>query len=101
VAQVLGLQLSYAEQDEPRGLADAFIVGRPFVQQESVCLVLGDNFFSGSNFRDLLQMARAENRGATVFGYPVGDPRRFGVVEFDDHGNVFSLEEKPREPRSH
>lgn len=97
----LGIKLSYAVQSEPRGLADAFIVGREFIGDDSVCLVLGDNVFYGSNFRHLLKKAREENSGATVFGYPVKDPERFGVVEFDDNNRVVSLEEKPVLPKSH
>jgi len=97
----LGIQLSYAVQDQPRGLADAFIVGREFVGDDSVCLILGDNLFYGSNFRGLLKKAKQENTGATVFGYPVKDPERFGVVEFDDNNQVLSLEEKPAKPKSH
>ena len=97
----LGIQLSYAVQNEPRGLADAFIVGREFIGKDSVCLVLGDNVFYGSNFRNLLSKAQEENNGATVFGYPVKDPERFGVVEFDAQNRVVSLEEKPAKPKSH
>jgi len=97
----LGIELSYAVQEEPRGLADAFIVGRDFIGQDSVCLVLGDNVFYGSNFRNLLSKAQEENNGATVFGYPVKDPERFGVVEFDAQNRVVSLEEKPAKPKSH
>jgi len=97
----LGIELSYAVQEEPRGLADAFIVGREFVGHDSVCLVLGDNVFYGSNFRHLLNKAQENNSGATVFGYPVRDPERFGIVEFDDRNRVVSLEEKPAKPKSH
>jgi glucose-1-phosphate thymidylyltransferase len=97
----LGIKLNYAVQHEPRGLADAFIVGRKFIGDDSVCLVLGDNVFYGSNFRHLLKKAQDENTGATVFGYPVKDPERFGVVEFDDDNRVVSLEEKPVKPKSH
>lgn len=97
----LGIELTYAVQNQPRGLADAFIVGRDFIGDDSVCLVLGDNVFYGSNFRHLLKKAQEENTGATVFGYPVRDPERFGVVEFDDQNRVLSLEEKPSKPRSH
>ena len=97
----LGIRLNYAVQDQPRGLADAFIVGRTFVGNDSVCLVLGDNVFYGSNFRTLLKTAQQENSGATVFGYPVKDPHRFGVVEFGQNNRVLSLEEKPAKPRSH
>jgi glucose-1-phosphate thymidylyltransferase len=97
----LGINLSYAVQHQPRGLADAFIVGREFVGNDPVCLVLGDNVFYGSNFRHLLKKVQDENTGATVFGYPVKDPERFGVVEFDDNNRVVSLEEKPAKPKSH
>lgn len=97
----LGLKLNYAVQEKPRGLADAFIVGRKFIGTDDVCLVLGDNVFYGSNFRNLLQKAQKENTGATVFGYPVKDPERFGVVEFDDNNRAISLEEKPAKPKSH
>jgi glucose-1-phosphate thymidylyltransferase len=97
----LGINLNYAVQHRPRGLADAFIVGREFVGDDSVCLVLGDNVFYGSNFRHLLKKAQEENAGATVFGYPVKDPERFGVVEFDENNRVVSLEEKPAKPKSH
>lgn len=96
----LGMELSYAVQEQPRGLADAFLVGREFIGDDSVCLVLGDNVFYGSFFRHLLQQARENNRGATVFGYPVKDPTRFGIVEFDDDNRVLSLEEKPTKPKS-
>ena len=97
----LGISLSYAVQDKPRGLADAFIIGRSFVGNDSVCLVLGDNVFYGSYFRDLMRDAIEGNKGATVFGYPVKDPERFGVVEFDGNQKVLSLEEKPSKPKSH
>lgn len=97
----LGIELSYAVQEKPRGLADAFIVGRQFIGDDSVCLVLGDNVFYGSNFRHLLKNAQEKNAGATVFGYPVKDPERFGVVEFDEQNRVLSLEEKPAKPKSH
>ena len=97
----LGITLTYAVQNQPRGLADAFIIGRDFIGKDSVCLVLGDNVFYGSNFRNLLSKAQEENNGATVFGYPVRDPERFGVVEFDAQNRVVSLEEKPAKPKSH
>ena len=97
----LGIQLQYAVQDHPRGLADAFIVGRDFVGDDDVCLILGDNVFHGSNFRRLLGSAIERNQGATVFGYPVKDPERFGIVSYDEAGNVLSLEEKPAKPKSH
>jgi glucose-1-phosphate thymidylyltransferase len=96
----LGIELSYAIQEYPRGLAEAFIIGKEFIGDDSVCLVLGDNIFYGNNFRDLLRQACNDNDGATVFGYTVKDPQRFGVVEFDDSYRVVSLEEKPLNPKS-
>ncbi len=95
-----GLSLTYAVQDHPRGLADAFIVGREFVGDERVALVLGDNLFFGHGLPQLLAGAAAKERGATVFGYPVQDPERYGVVEMDKAGRVLSLEEKPTVPKS-
>ncbi len=96
----LGMQLRYAVQDQPRGLADAFIVGRDFVGNDSVCLVLGDNIFYGHGFIHLLERAVAQASGATVFGYHVHDPERYGVVDFDADGRVLSIEEKPANPKS-
>ncbi len=95
-----GLKLSYAVQDTPRGLADAFIVGRDFIGDERVALVLGDNLFFGHGLPELLQDAVQRERGATVFGYPVQDPERYGVVEMGADGRVISLEEKPAKPKS-
>jgi glucose-1-phosphate thymidylyltransferase len=95
-----GIGLSYAVQDDPRGLADAFIVGRTFVGRERVALVLGDNIFYGSGFPHLLARAAAREHGATVFGYVVSDPGRYGVVELDAQGKAISIEEKPVKPRS-
>jgi glucose-1-phosphate thymidylyltransferase len=95
-----GIALSYAVQEHPRGLADAFIVGRDFVGSERVALVLGDNIFYGSGFPHLLARAAARERGATVFGYVVSDPERYGVVELDAQGKAISIEEKPAQPRS-
>jgi glucose-1-phosphate thymidylyltransferase len=95
-----GLSLSYAVQDRPRGLADAFIVGRDFVGTERTALVLGDNLFFGHGLTDQLREAATRDRGATVFAYQVRDPERYGVVQFDDAGNAISLEEKPKAPRS-
>ena len=98
-----GIQLEYAEQPHPDGLAQAFIIGEKFIGEDSVCLVLGDNIFYGQGFRPMLEQAlkRAENQGiATVFGYYVNDPERYGVAEFDKDGNVLSLEEKPKKPKS-
>ena len=96
----LGLDISYAIQDSPRGLADAFIVGAEFIGDERVCLVLGDNIFYGYSFTERLQRAAAREKGATIFGYHVANPSEFGVVEFDGEGNVLSIEEKPKEPKS-
>ena len=98
-----GVQFEYAEQPSPDGLAQAFIIGEDFVGDDSVCLVLGDNIFYGEGFtpRLLSSVSTAENEDkATVFGYYVNDPQRYGVAEFDSHGNVISLEEKPRKPKS-
>ncbi len=96
----LGINISYKVQESPRGLADAFILGEDFIGDDSVCLVLGDNVFYGQNFTKTLQNALANNKGATIFGYPVNDPRAFGVVEFDEKRNVVSIEEKPKHPKS-
>jgi glucose-1-phosphate thymidylyltransferase len=99
----LGLSFSYAEQPSPDGLAQAFIIGKEFIGEDSVCLVLGDNIFYGHGFEDLVKQARKnveENHKATVFGYYVNDPERYGVAEFDDKGNVLSIEEKPQVPKS-
>ena len=95
-----GLQLSYAVQPRPEGLAQAFIVGRDFVGSDPSCLILGDNIFHGHDLSDSLQRAAANDRCATVFAYPVHDPERYGVVEFDAKGNAISIEEKPRAPKS-
>lgn len=99
----LGMRFEYAEQAQPNGLAEAFIIGRDFVGDDSVCLVLGDNIFHGAGFSEILQNAarRIENEGrATVFGYRVDNPQRYGVVEFDAQGDALSIEEKPQNPRS-
>ena len=96
----IGVRISYKVQDQPRGLADAFLLGEEFIGTDSVCLILGDNVFYGQNMTQLLRKTMAELSGATIFGYPVKDPRSFGVVEFDDDFNVISLEEKPAHPRS-
>jgi len=96
----LGVNISYKVQSAPRGLADAFILGEEFIGNDSVCLVLGDNVFYGQNFTKTLQNAMQNNKGATIFGYPVNDPRAFGVVEFDSDRNVVSIEEKPKNPKS-
>ncbi len=96
----LGLSFSYAVQDAPRGLADAFRVGREFIGSDSVCLVLGDNIFYGHGLPEMLREAAAREEGATVFGYYVSDPERYGVVEFDGERRAVSIEEKPAKPRS-
>lgn len=99
----LGLNFSYREQAHPNGLAEAFIIGRDFIGKDPVCLVLGDNIFFGHGLTELLQKAVKEVAsagGATVFGYYVKDPERYGIVEFDNSGNVLSIEEKPRQPKS-
>jgi glucose-1-phosphate thymidylyltransferase len=96
----LGLHLSYAVQDKPRGLADAFRVGADFIGSDRVCLVLGDNIFYGHGLADLLREAAGRESGATVFGYYVNDPERYGVIEFNRHMKVISIEEKPAKPKS-
>ena len=98
--QRMGISLTYKVQDSPRGLADAFILGEEFIGNDSVCLVLGDNVFYGRSFTRTLKDAIDNNKGATIFGYPVSDPRAFGVVEFDKDNNVVSIEEKPLNPKS-
>jgi glucose-1-phosphate thymidylyltransferase len=95
-----GLRFSYAEQQEPRGLPDAFLVGRDFVRQEPVCLILGDNIFYGHGLPDQLRAAAKLAEGALIFAYPVRNPQRYGVVEIDAEGGILSIEEKPSEPRS-
>lgn len=96
----IGVQLCYAVQDAPRGLADAFILGADFIGGDSVCLILGDNVFYGQEMTRLLRQAMAHTTGATIFGYPVKDPRAFGVVAFDERNRVTSIEEKPEHPKS-
>jgi glucose-1-phosphate thymidylyltransferase len=96
-----GINLSYATQPNPDGLAQAFIIGEEFIGNNSVCLVLGDNIFYGQGFTPKLKQAAARTEGATVFGYQVKDPERFGVVEFDDNKRAISIEEKPEHPKSH
>lgn len=96
----LGMNISYAEQETPRGLAEAFIIGESFIGSDSVCLVLGDNLFYGQNLTEILRKAVAELDGATVFGYPVKNPENFGICVFDHEGNVTAIEEKPAVPKS-
>src|SRR5688500_6287714 len=95
-----GLKFEYAEQAEPRGLADAFLVGREFIGDNPVCLILGDNIFYGEGMMSLLQDCASLKQGAIIFGYKVTDPERYGVVAFDDQYNVLSIEEKPVQPKS-
>lgn len=97
----LGVRFSYKEQKEPKGLAEAFIIGEEFIGKDSVCLVLGDNIFYGQSLSEKLRKATKNKNGATIFGVNVKDPRSFGVVEFDDNFNVLSIEEKPVNPKSH
>ncbi len=96
----IGMSFSYAVQENPRGLADAFIVGEKFIGGDNVAMILGDNMFYGQGFSAMLKRASERNNGATIFGYPVKDPRAYGVVDFDDNGNVLSIEEKPDKPKS-
>lgn len=96
----LGMNIEYAVQDKPRGLADAFIIGEKFIGDDSVCLVLGDNIFYGYGFSERLYKAGSRECGATIFGYHVSNPKEFGVVEYDKDWNVLSIEEKPSEPKS-
>ncbi len=96
----LGLSMSYAVQEYPRGLADAFIIGADFIGDDSVALVLGDNIFYGQSFSKILNEVAKRESGATIFGYYVRDPREYGVVEFDENGKALSIEEKPENPKS-
>ena len=95
-----GVRFQYAEQPSPDGLAQAFLIGEEFIGRDPVCLILGDNIFHGQHFSEMLLRAAAEPSGASVFGYWVSDPERFGVVEFDPAGKVLSIEEKPKQPKS-
>ena len=97
---VYGIKLTYAEQPSPDGLAQAFIIGEEFIGEDPCCLILGDNIFYGQHFSDNLRSASSQQNGATVFGYHVSDPERFGVVEFDKTGRALSIEEKPLKPKS-
>ena len=96
----LGLRMSYAVQETPKGLADAFIIGEKFIGNDNVALILGDNIFYGQSFSKVLQRVAAMEKGATIFGYYVRDPRAYGVVEFDENGMAVSIEEKPEHPKS-
>ncbi len=96
----LGLKMEYAVQEEPRGLADAFIIGADFIGGDRVALILGDNIFYGQSFSSVLKEAAARENGATIFGYYVRNPREYGVVEFDENGVALSIEEKPENPKS-
>ena len=96
----LGMKFSYAVQEQPRGLADAFIIGADFIGKDNVALVLGDNIFYGQSFSRVLREVAARESGATIFGYYVRDPREYGVVEFDKTGKALSIEEKPQNPKS-
>lgn len=96
----LGMSFTYAVQTEPRGLADAFIIGKDFIGTDSAALVLGDNIFYGQSFSKVLKNAASREKGATIFGYYVRDPREYGVVEFDENGKAVSIEEKPENPKS-
>ncbi|QNW94744.1 glucose-1-phosphate thymidylyltransferase RfbA [Acinetobacter seifertii] len=97
----IGLKLSYKIQPSPDGLAQAFILGEEFIGEDNVCLILGDNIFYGQHFSEQLMRAASQPKGATVFGYYVNDPERFGVVDFDENGKALSIEEKPEHPKSH
>ena len=96
----VGLSLQYAVQEQPNGLAEAFIIGEKFIGSDHVALVLGDNIFYARGFSDILKRAVSHEEGATIFGYRVTNPQAFGIVEFDKDGNVLSIEEKPKEPKS-
>jgi glucose-1-phosphate thymidylyltransferase len=95
-----GINLQYAEQEKPNGLAEAFLIGEKFIGNDNICLVLGDNIFYGQGFKAFLNTAKGRDNGATIFGYQVTEPERFGVVEFDDQNKAVSIEEKPKMPKS-
>jgi len=97
----LGLKIEYKVQEKPKGIAEAFIVGEKFIGSDNVCLILGDNIFHGQGFSGMLKRAASLKEGAVIFGYYVKDPKRYGVVEFDESNNVVSIEEKPEKPKSH
>jgi glucose-1-phosphate thymidylyltransferase len=94
-----GMRLEYAAQPEPRGIADAFLVGRNFIGSDNVALILGDNIFFGQGLQNLMAKAVRRKRGGTVFAYSVSDPERYGVVELDEHNKALSIEEKPKQPK--
>ncbi|EDP75571.1 glucose-1-phosphate thymidylyltransferase RfbA [Hydrogenivirga sp. 128-5-R1-1] len=96
----IGINISYASQEKPKGIAEAFIIGEKFIRDSNVALILGDNLFYGQGFSDILVKAFQNKEGATIFAYPVKDPERFGIAEFDENFNVISLEEKPKKPKS-
>ncbi len=96
----IGVSFTYKVQEKPRGLADAFILGEDFIESDNVCLILGDNVFYGQDMTRVLNRAKERTAGATIFGYPVKDPRAFGVVEFDENHKVIGIEEKPENPKS-
>ncbi len=95
-----GISISYKIQEKPRGLPEAFIIGEEFIEEDNVCMVLGDNFFYGQGFKEFLLNAKSQKSGASIFGYKVNNPSEFGVVEIDKHGEILSLEEKPKKPKS-
>lgn len=97
----LGIRITYKEQKEPRGIAEAFIIGEEFIEDSKVCLILGDNLFFGQSLGQIVQKAAQFEEGAIVFAYPVRNPKDFGVVEFDQNGKAISIEEKPEKPKSH